>query len=46
MSESIICNTGEFTTKLPLEIIQEEASDINSITDYLQSHRGSQKKPI
>ncbi len=43
MSESIVCNTGKSSNKMSLEIIQEEGSDINSITDYLQSQRCSQK---
>lgn len=44
MSESILCHAEEPNQNLPLEVIQEEVSDINSTTDYLQSQRGSQKE--
>jgi hypothetical protein len=43
MSESIICKSFSNEKKTSLEIIQEEASDINSLTDYLYSQRNGSK---
>lgn len=43
MSESIVCSSEEINKRKSLEIIQEETSEVNSLTDYLHSQRYSQK---